>query len=312
MDVRFFLISAIKLARLPQLSWLCLLCACVACSQKRTTNDPEKSSAETIPEKRAALTAEESLARYWEGYNFHDESNITNPEKGEQLLVNFISLFPATSPDVVSRSIKSMLSKAQREPTAFDFFMEQYEKYLYDPNSPMRNDVYYLPVLEFKLDSTQLEESEKIRTISRLTLLRKNLPGETAADFSYVLTNGDLGRLSKLSAPLTVLFFYEPGCSHCEEAIQQLEHQAFINQAIENKSMAFLAIYPFGGKDSWQEYQGYIPRNWINGFNEREEVLKKGLYDLKATPTIFLLDADKKVILKDVDVIPLLAYLGVK
>ncbi|TDS13773.1 DUF5106 domain-containing protein [Sphingobacterium paludis] len=312
MGVRFFLISATKLARSPHLLWLFVLCACMACSQERATHHDHDAQAQAIPEEETASTADTLLARYWIGYNFHDESNLTNPDKGEQSLVNFINLFPSSSPDVVSRSIKTMLSQAQREPMALDFFMKQYEKYLYDPNSPMRNDVYYLPVMEFKLDSMRLEETEKIRTKSKLALLRKNLPGERAADFSYILPNGDRGRLSKLSSPLTVLFFYEPGCSHCEEAIQQLKDYPSINTAIDNKSLVFLAIYPFGGEDVWKEYQGNLPRNWINGFNEKDEVITKNLYDLKATPTIFLLDADKKVILKDTDVVQLLAYLGLR
>ncbi|KGE14136.1 DUF5106 domain-containing protein [Sphingobacterium deserti] len=301
-----------KVYFLPRLLYFFLLFAMAACSQERASNVASEPQAVAVPEKAAALTADTVIMRYWRGYDFHDEVNITNPDKGEQSLVNFINLFPSSSPDVVSRSIKSMLSDAQQVPAALDFFIKQYEKYLYDPNSPVRNDVYYIPVLEFTLDSMQLDELEKVRTANRLTLLRKNLPGETAADFSYVLGNGDRGQLSKLSSPLTVLFFYEPGCSHCEEAIQQLEQQPYINKAIEDKSLAFLAVYPFGGKDIWKAYQSHIPDKWINGFDEQGKVVKKGLYDLKATPTIFLLDADKKVILKDVDVVQLLGYFGLR
>ena len=308
MEIRFFFIPAAKPTRWLQCLGVFLSFMLIACSQERVSSVSAVSKAAS--ENEATPKADTLILRYWKGYNYQDEANFTNPEKGEQSLVNFINLFPSYSREVVSRSIKSMLNDAKEEPAAFDFFMKQYEKYLYDPNSPVRNDVYYIPVLEFKLDSMRLEHSEKIRTSSKLTLLRKNLPGAIATDFSYVLANGDRGHLSKLSSPLTVLFFYEPGCSHCEEAIQQLEGQSFLRKAIADRSLVILAVYPFGGKDIWKAYQAHIPNNWINGFDEQEEVVKKGLYDLKATPTIFLLDADKKVILKDVDVVQLFAYLG--
>jgi len=257
-----------------------------------------------------AQTPEDVLLHYWDGYNFHDSTNIRTPEKGEQSLVNFINLFPQVAPDVVSSAVKSMLAMAKYDSKAYAFFLEQYEKYLYDPNSPVRNDLYYEPVLEFKLDSTKLTETDKIKTETLLTLLRKNMPGSMAADFSYVLSTGVPGQLASLSSPITVLFFYEPGCSHCEEAIGLLRNNATLNSHIANNRLTFLAVYPFGGRDIWKGYQDQIPNNWLNAFDEQGEVLKKGKYDLKATPTIFLLDEQKKVILKDADVRVLLEYLG--
>lgn len=281
----------------------------LACSSPSSNSQQQPvSDSSTISPK--PQTAADVLSAYWKGYDFHDSTNINTPEKGEQSLVNFISLFPQTTPDIVSAAIKTMLAEAKEDPKAYAFFLTQYEKYLYDPNSPVRNDIYYEPVLEFKLDSTKLTATEKTKTETLLALLRKNMPGSTAADFSYVLSTGQSGSLATLTSPVTVLFFYEPGCSHCEEAIEQLRNQPALNSHIANKQLTFLAVYPFGGKDIWKEYQAKIPSNWLNAFDEKEEVLKKGKYDLKATPTIFLLDEQKKVILKDADVRVLLEYLG--
>jgi len=294
------------------LRYVCCICglfALVACSSPSSSSQEQPVSDSSTVFARPQ-TAADVLAGYWKGYDFHDSTNINTPEKGEQSLVNFINLFPQTTPDIVSAAIKTMLAEAKEDPKAYAFFLMQYEKYLYDPNSPVRNDMYYEPVLEFKLDSTKLTATEKIKTETLLALLRKNMPGSTAADFSYVLSTEQSGSLATLASPFTVLFFYEPGCSHCEEAIEQLRNHAALNSRIANKQLTFLAIYPFEGKDIWKDYQAKIPINWLNAFDEKEEVLKKGKYDLKATPTIFLLDEQKKVILKDADVRVLLEYLG--
>lgn len=300
-----------------QISFRCLRYVCgimlsvvlVSCSSP-SSNSQEQSVLDSSTVSARPQTAADVLSGYWKDYDFHDSTNINTPERGEQSFVDFISLFPQTTPDIVSSAIKKMLAEAKEDPKAYAFFLKQYEKYLYDPNSPVRNDIYYEPVLEFKLDSTKLTATDKIKTESLLALLRKNMPGKTAADFSYVLSTGQSGSLAGLSSPFTILFFYEPGCSHCEEAIEQLRNHPALNSHIANKQLTFLAIYPFGGKEIWKGYQAKIPDNWLNAFDEKEEVLKKGRYDLKATPTIFLLDEQKKVILKDADVRVLLEYLG--
>jgi len=43
-----------------------------------------------------------------------------------------------------------------------------------------------------------------------------------------------------------------------------------------------------------------MPKNWIHGRDENEYLYKNKVYDLYAIPTIYLLDKNKKVILKDV------------
>ena len=45
---------------------------------------------------------------------------------------------------------------------------------------------------------------------------------------------------------------------------------------------------------------GDIPPDWINGYDRERKVKASEMYDLKGSPAIYLLDANKKVILKNV------------
>lgn len=296
---------------MPRLVLLVVFGALIcSCSQHANTPKTEHSGEDPLKRESVVATEAHLLMGYWQGYDFSDPENINNPERGEQSLVDFMALFPKSSIDDVSRAVKSMLAHAKQSPAAFAYFTKQYERYLYDPNSPMRNDLYYEPVLEFLLDSVTQPEAEKIKTQIALSLVRKNKPGAVAADFSFVLPDGQRNKLSAVQSPLTLLFFYEPGCAHCEEAITAFKGHAVLNKLIEEKLLVFLAVYPFGGRDIWESDQKNIPRNWVNGFDDKDQVLKGGLYDLKATPTIFLLDQDKRVIVKDADISAVLAYFG--
>ena len=84
-------------------------------------------------------------------------------------------------------------------------FMKLSGKYLYDPNSPFRNEEYYIPVLRHIIASPRLGEPDKARPRFRLDMALKNRPGEVAADFVYTRTNGSRGRLRRISADYTAV-----------------------------------------------------------------------------------------------------------
>lgn len=245
--------------------------------------------------------AEIVLLHYWDDFDFTDTAMVMNPEIGEQKFVDFIAAFPEV-PDTVRReAINKMLAEAEKTPASFDYFIKQFEHYLYDPNSPMRNDLYYESVLAFLVNSEKLSEAERLGHTNLLKLVRKNQVGTDAADFRFLLPDGDNSSLYELDAPLTMLFFYEPGCSFCETSIDQLEVSQFIQEMIADNNLNILAIYPYDDLNIWKGYHGRIPSTWINGFDSRGQILERNLYDIRATPTIYLLDKDKKVLLKDTD-----------
>lgn len=252
------------------------------------------------------------LVDYWEGYDFKDVEAIHDPNKAEQAFVDFIYLFPQFDQAAVTEGIQTMLNNARVNKEVFDFFVTQYDKYLYDPNSPMRNDQYYEPVLVYLVNSDMLSDQDKTVKATLLKLVRKNQPGSEAADFAFLQADGKRSTLHSLDKRFTLLFFYEPGCPHCEQAIAEMKNQETINRLIQDQVLTVLAVYPFGGHAVWKDYASQLPENWLNVFDDAEVIMKSGKYDLKATPTIFLLDSDKKVLLKDVDVQQLLAYLSVK
>src|SRR5690606_22981267 len=107
--------------------------------------------------------------------------------------------------------------------------------------------------------------------------------------------------LHDIDAHFTLLFFYEPGCSHCEETIVQFQNTSVLQNLVSQNRLKVLAVYTAGDHAIWKRYQSHIPKDWINGFDQEMRILSKALYDLKASPTVYLLDEDKKVVLKDTD-----------
>ena len=76
------------------------------------------------------------------------------------------------------------------------------------------------------------------------------------------------------------------------------------------KQVRILAFYPDEEHEVWENHQDMIPSKWINGYDKELTVLNRELYDLKAMPTLYLLDKDKKVLLKDAPVEQVEQYLA--
>jgi len=248
-----------------------------------------------------------SLIHFWENFDFSDEVRMLDPEYGEQNFVNYINEFSKSNPQSISQSVKNLIDKSSADEVVQSYFEELLKKYLYDVNSPFYNEYYYTLALEQLINSEHVDINYKKKYKIILQTANKNKIGDIAQDFEYVTNNGS-HKLSDHKTNYIILFFYDPGCQLCNSIIQDLKINDYINSKLKG-NLTLLAIYPEGDKKKWLEYNDRIPKNWINGLDIEQKILRQGLYDLKASPTIYLLDKNKKVLLKDAEIQQVIHYL---
>jgi hypothetical protein len=240
------------------------------------------------------------VTHFWEHFNFRDTMYIHSRDITEQAFVDFISLFQYASPDKIKEGVTRLMTSAEDDSVMFAFFSREAERYLYDPISPFRNDEYYIPFLEHIVNTSVIDDTHKIRPRYVLDLTRKNRPGNMAENLQYTTANGRRGTLHDIKADYLLLAFYIPGCSECQNTMEMIRNSAEITPLIRKGTVKAIAIYPDENLDKWKEYLAEVPSNWINGWSL--SIREKEIYDLQAIPTLFLLDRDKKVILKDCSV----------
>lgn len=239
------------------------------------------------------------VVHFWDKFDFRDTMYCHTPNITEQAFMSYLSVFPHTTYDKVCQGVKKMLDSAAVEKVMYEYFITKAEQYLYDPNSPIRNDEYYIPFLEHAATSLQIDGSKKIRLQYQLNLAKKNRPGEKALDFTYVLSSGKGGHLYGISAPYTLLMFYNPDCTECQHTTEMLKNSPVVTAAVASGKLKVLAVYPDENLEAWKKHLADIPANWINGYDKTLEVKNYEIYDLKAIPTLYLLDKEKTVLLKD-------------
>ncbi len=249
----------------------------------------------TQPEKRA----EYLTFHYWDNFHFNDTTYTHLPEVTEQALSDYLDLLRYVSHETAIHSIHLLMKQAEQNRIMFNYFSDMMEKYLYDSDSPLKDEKLYSEVLKYIINSSSLSKEEKIRPLYQLQLVLKNNEGDHAHDFSYTLNNGQQKTLYDTQAQLLLLFFYNPDCEHCQTTLQELKKSPIIKQFIAEKKLMILAIFPDGERTLWKKHIQNIPDNWINGYDESISIVNEEIYDLKSMPTLYLLDKEKTVLLKD-------------
>jgi hypothetical protein len=261
---------------------------------------PEIPSGITNPNVRAAYL----VMHYWDRFDFANEKLTLRPEITEQAFVDYIHILSLVPFENAKESLNYTLRKAKMNRVMYTYFGSLFDKYLFDANSPFRNEEYYIPVLQDLVNSDLLSEEERSRYRFQLNMALKNRVGETASDFVYTLANGESKKMHSIKSEYLLLIFSNPGCSTCASVTETLSKSdnlamAFSMNSPSRTMITVLTVYPDTDIDEWRSHLQHLPANWIHSYDKDRVITKQKLYDLKAIPTIYLLDREKRVILKD-------------
>lgn len=284
---------------------LFVLWACTLVQAQAQQSFPYPAIPDTLRsvEQRAGYLSE----HYWDNYNFADTLLLKSKEVTDQGFVNFIDILnrfnldnaskgvahkdiaqkgitrkditqkdiaqkdiarkDIARKDITQKGIACFTRKAFSNAAAKERFENLIEHYFEDQLSPVRNDRVYLIFLEEMKNSPCFDETEKERIAFKIKTTNKNLPGDIAINFKFKDENGKEHQLSDYKDQKVILYFYDPDCENCHEVSAWLKQQTI---PADIKVLKMVA-------DNHISY----------------------MYSLKNMPTIFLLDKENKVILKD-------------
>lgn len=292
------------------LTLLCVL-AFTACkgAQRRQQSDKVKKElpAFSLPEVPVMLQSVEArldyvVRHYWDKFDFTDTTYIHLPDVTEQALVNYLELLVRVPAALSDSSLVQTMRKASQEENMQHYFAKTLRRYLLDPNSPLRNEELYEPIARYLAKLSPNDEALRIQARHDLKLIGMNRKGSIASDFVYTLHSGGQSQLHRIRSPYTLLVFYDPDCQGCAAMLEELKGSSILNRPDMMKRLKVLACYPDEDIELWRKYRYQIPAGWINAYDKDLVVLSNELYDLTAMPALYLLDKDKRVLLKDVSV----------
>lgn len=162
---------------------------------------------------------------------------------------------------------------------------------------------YYLSGQATWADSTLMANIKE-----RVIKLQYNLLDMKAQDLALETIDGEFVKLHEIDANYTVLYFFETDCGHCKKLTPRLKPE--ILDAYQDLGVQIMAIYTQQDKEAWQKY---IEENklydFVNCYDPNYHSNFRIFYDVYSTPTIYLLDKDKKIVAKRLDIENLKGFL---
>ncbi|MDR3628102.1 MAG: TlpA disulfide reductase family protein, partial [Ignavibacteriaceae bacterium] len=113
-------------------------------------------------------------------------------------------------------------------------------------------------------------------------------------------TTGNQIDMNKINSDKILILFYASWCPHCKELIPQLVEYISNNR---NNNLQVLAVSLDSNRNDWINFIKNNNMNWINVNSDKGWDCKTAKdYYIYATPTIFLVDKDKKIIGKPITI----------
>lgn len=240
--------------------------------------------------------------KHYFDYVDFDDSRLLRTEFFQKKLDRYMEKMILQAPDTIIKESKMLIDKSEGNNEMFRFVVQTiFNKYNNSDIMGMDKvlvffgDNYYLNGRATWADTAWLAKLEE-----RVEELRYNQVGNQAVELKLYSYDDNPVTISGINAEYTVLFFFEPSCGHCKKATPKMKALA---DKYWEKGVEVLGVYTQTDKKEWGDFiesQGL--ENWINAWDPYNQSGFRLFYDIRSTPSIYLLDRGKKIIAKRIDV----------
>ena len=107
-------------------------------------------------------------------------------------------------------------------------------------------------------------------------------------------------KLSEVPDEIVLVYFFEPSCGHCKKTTPILHDSVYTKW--KGKGFEVFACYTQTDRKEWMDFvHKHHLENWINVWDPYRESWFWDSYDVSATPGMYLLNKDRKIIAKKID-----------
>lgn len=237
---------------------------------------------------------------FFDNIDLKDERLLRTPILYARLQAFFTGVV-IQSPDSINKEIDRLIKKVEGNYKVFQYvsvylFNHFRESEIMGHDAVMvklADDIY----LTNKADWVTKEFKADLK--KQIDLIRPNLIGKKAQNLIMDSYKGIYVALDDIEKDFTILYFWEPDCGHCKEATPKLK--AWYDQPKDYTYEVF-AVCTTAEKEKWSKYIEENKLTWINGWDPQRTSRFDYYYNVQATPTVYVLDRNKKIIAKKLSV----------
>ena len=242
------------------------------------------------------------INHYWDYMDFSDPALLYTPAFHPRIKNYFDEVVPPLV-DSVIKYADLLIEKVKDTPELFKYIV-WYITNKYERSPYVAHDAIFVHMVQnyyAKGLCPWTDEAVLERMINHATKLSQILIGRKAPELVMPDTNGRFRSNYESRRKYTVMFFWDLNCGHCKTAMPKLVE--FYNRAKDSLDFELYAICVSPDKEKWKAaiIEKELPP-WINVGGNTANMDYRVVYDATSTPVIYVLDKEKKIIVKKIGV----------
>jgi len=236
----------------------------------------------------------------------------------EEKILTYIDKVVPQIPDSINPEIDMLIAKSRSNQELFRYMLVTLFNH-YGQSQIMGFDGIALYIADkYYINEATWSDTAYIKKLK--DQVAKKLPlilGKTAPDIRLVYVSSDhfiaaadslplkknpyvgtFFNLSDIKKDFIILYFWEADCGHCKKATP-IMYDVF--NKLKTKNVTVIAINLLSGEEGKVKWIDFVNEHklydWINAWNPYDYKFKE-LFDVSSTPTIYILDRDRKIIAK--------------
>lgn len=246
---------------------------------------------------------------FWDEVVFSEDRLLRTPFF-EPKLDDYFKYYISPEPDSIIAEVKYMLLSARSAKELYPYLLTKFTNKYMNPEFMGQDKVFIYLFENFyaKGDTVLLNPASRKTVIERAYSLMANQLGQPAPALNLTDTLGNIQSLYSIDAPFTVVAFWDPNCGHCKEEIPRLD--SLYRSKWKAKGVFVYSVNIYENEfNAWKQFivDKKLSSDWVHAYQTKEAKLAeeklglanyRQLYDIFKTPTIYLLDQNKRILAK--------------
>lgn len=250
---------------------------------------------------------------YWDDVVFADERLLRTPFF-EAKIDEYLKYYVSPEADSIVPEVDYMLLSARESKEMYAYLITKFTNKYLNPEYMGQDKVFIHLFTDYYLrgDTALLDSKSRKTIVDRGYSMMLNQLGNIAPSLDLTDSTGKVISLYSIKSKFTIFAYWDPTCGHCRQELPVLDS---IYRA-KWKSLDVKVYNTISKDDLLPELKKFIkeknlPSEWYYTYETRaakEATEKAGLpnfrqgYDLNKTPVFYILDADKRIIGKNLTI----------
>lgn len=241
-------------------------------------------------------------AHYWDYTNFKDSTLIRTPIFKNKLDEYFNDMI-LSQPDTVFKESVNLIEKSRSCRAMFRYLVSYCFNFALESKIMGMDAAWVYLAKKYYLSgqANWIDKETRDKIEREVILTQYNLVGMKAQELKLPTMDGEWVSLYETDAPFTLLLFWESDCGHCKKQVPQIK-TALLDK-FKPYGFKVFAVHTQSEKEKWEKFvTEHDLFDFINCWDPQNQTNFRIYYHIESTPMLYLLDKNKKIIAKKLDI----------